>query len=99
MADNKLKQQIPISKEARKLAILEAQKAKEKMYKLLVKIISWESGSLESVVIQAGNKITPTEWLQYKKHRMGISTTLSEEETENKLVHTYKSIKENGGFE
>lgn len=88
-----------MSKDERKLAALEAQKAKERIFKLVVKIISWESGALDSVVIQAANKITPEEWLQYKKHRTGIPTNLDGVEVKKKLAQTYNSIKANGGFE
>lgn len=99
MPDTKLKQQAFPNKDERKLAALEAQKAKEKMFKLVVKIISWESGSLESNVIQTVDKITPAEWLKYKKHRLGIPTTLDKEKAKEKLDETYNAIKTNGGFE
>lgn len=98
--NNKLKPQIVfMSKDERKLAALENQKVKEKMFKLVVKIISWESGSLESVAIKSVNKITPNEWLQYKKHRTNISAALDKKKVKDNLVQTYNSIRSNGGFE
>lgn len=100
MPDVKLKQRSsPMSKEERKLAVLESQKAREQVFKLVVKIISWESGSLESVVVKSANKITPGEWLEYKKHRMNISPVLDKEKVKVKLTQIYNSIKANGGFE
>lgn len=88
-----------MTKEERKLATLKAQQAKEKMFKLVVKIISWESGASESTVIKSANKITPEEWLMYKKQRMDISATLDKEKMKDKVAQTYNSIKANGGFE
>lgn len=100
MVDTKPKQQtVQMTKEERKLAVLEAQKAKEKIFKLVVKIISWESGAFDSVVVQAADKITPEEWLEYKKHRQNIPTTMDEEKVKNKMIQTFNSIKANGGFE
>lgn len=98
MANTKLNQQSPMTKEERKLAVLKAQKAKEVTFKLVVKIISWESGALESVVIQSADKITSEEWLRYKKHRMNISTTLDKQKMKDNLAQTYNAIKANGGF-
>lgn len=86
------------SKDERKLAVLEAQKIKEQAFKLVVKIISWESGSLGSTVVQSTNKITPAEWSQYKKQRMSIATAENRDKAKEKLTQTYNSIKANGGF-
>lgn len=101
MSDTKLKQQqsVLMNKDERKLAVLEAQKAKEKSFKLVVKIISWESGAVGSVVVQAENKITEQEWLQYRKQRLSIATPEEKSRAEQKLTLTYNSIKANGGFE
>lgn len=87
------------NKEKRKLALIEAQKAKEQAFKIVVKIISWESGSLDSNVIRSANKITKEEWLQYKKQRMDIATADNKEKAKEKLTATYNSIMSNGGFE
>lgn len=88
-----------LSKDERKLIVLKAQAAKEKIFKLVVKIISWESGSLDSFTVKSSNKITQEEWLQYKKQRMDISTPETRDKAKDKLAQTYNSIKENGGFE
>ena len=87
------------SKEERKLALIETQKIKEKAFKLLVKIISWESGSLGSIVVSAVNKITPEEWRQYKKHRSLVFAAFDKDKVKSDLEKTYNSIKENDGFE
>lgn len=97
MVNDKLKS-VPLTKEERKLATLKAQAAKEVIFKLLVKIISWESEALDSVAIKAVNKITPQEWLKYKKHQMSISTYESLQKTKDKLAKTYQAIKDHGGF-
>lgn len=88
-----------LTKDERKIAALKAQQAKEKTFKLVVKIISWESGSLDSLVVRAANKITLSEWLQYKKQRMDISTPETRDRAKDKLAQTYNAIKSNGGFE
>lgn len=99
MANTKLRQQQnPNIQAERKLAALKAQAVKEQAFKLVVKIISWESGSLESLVIKSANKITPDEWLQYKEYRMNLSTTPDKEKVRDNLIQTYNSIKANGGF-
>ena len=85
-------------KEERKLAVLKAQKTREVAFKLVVKIISWESGSWDSAVIQSDNKITSEEWLEYQKQRMGIATIDNRDKAKEKLAQTYSSIKANGGF-
>ena len=98
MADTKFKQQSFMSKDERKLAVLEAQKAKDKIFKLVVKIICWESGSSGSAVVQSVDKITPEEWLRYKKHRLSVFTALDKERAKNELDQTFNSIKANDGF-
>lgn len=86
------------TKEERKLAALKAQEARDKTFKLIVKIISWETGSLDSVVVKSVNKITREEWSNYKKHILGVPTSESIEKVKEKLAQTYKNIKENEGF-
>lgn len=82
----------------RKLALLKAQAAKDKLFKLVVKIISWESGSLDSAVVKSLNKITETEWLNYRKYTLNISTSQSLDKVKEKLSQTYKNIQAHGGF-
>lgn len=86
------------TQDERKLAILKAQAAKDKLFKLVVKIISWESDSLDSVVVKSLNKITEAEWLNYRKYTLNISTSQSLEKVKEKLTQTYKNIRAHGGF-
>ena len=97
MADNKLK--APMTKEERKLSLIENQKVKEKTFKLLVKIISWESGSLGSIAVSSVNKVTAEEWTWYKKHRADVFAAFDKEKAKNDLEKTFNLIKANGGFE
>lgn len=89
----------PQTREERKLAALKAQKSKEKVFKLVAKVISWETGSVDSIAVKAADKVTHQEWLQYKKHQIGIYGADNIEKARDKLAQTYKFIKENGGFE
>lgn len=88
-----------ISKEERKLAVLKAQEARDKVFKLVVKIISWETGSLNSLVVKSSDKITSKEWSTYKKHTLAVASSENIERVKQKLIQTFKDIKENGGFE
>ena len=88
-----------LSKEDRKQLVLKAQQAKEAIFKLVVKIISWETGALDSIVIRSANKITANEWSKYKKNQLEISAGGSLQKTKEKLAQTYAAIKEHGGFE
>ncbi|OGE44508.1 hypothetical protein A3B45_05155 [Candidatus Daviesbacteria bacterium RIFCSPLOWO2_01_FULL_39_12] len=98
MQNTRLNHHSSMTKEERDLAVLKAQKVKELAFKLVVKIISWESGASESMVVKSSDKITPEEWLRYKKHRMNIPTTLDKKKVADNLTRTYNSIKANGGF-
>lgn len=89
----------PKTLDERKLALLKAQQVRDKMFDLVVKIISWETGSLNSFVVKAKNKISAVEWSQYKKYQLDIPTTASIDKVKKKLNTTYQSIIENGGFE
>lgn len=99
MADKQKQQKTHMTKEEKNLALLEIQKIKEKAFKLRVKIISWESGSLGSQAVSLANKITPAEWTEYKKHRKGVFSVIDEGKVKSDLEKTYTSIKINGGFE
>lgn len=99
MTDKSKKQKTPMTKDERNLALLEAKRVKEKAFKLLVKIISWESGSLGSTVVSLTNKITPEEWAEYKKHRKSVFPVFDKDKIKADLEKTYNSIKINGGFE
>lgn len=99
MADKLKKQKTPLTKDEKNYALIEAQKIKEKGFVLRVKIISWESGYLGSPVVSSGNKITHTEWTEYKKHRQSVFTVFDKDKIKADLEKTYNSIKINGGFE
>lgn len=86
------------TKDERDVALLKAQEAREKIFKLVVKIISWESGSLDSVVVKSLNKITGQEWLNYKKYTLGIPTSADIQKVKEKLAKTYQNIKDQDGF-
>jgi hypothetical protein len=86
------------NKDLRKLAALETQKAKEKIFKLVVKIISWESGSSGSAAVQSADKITEEEWQRYKKHRLNTFNALDKDKAKEELNESYNSIKANNGF-
>ncbi len=87
-----------LSKEEKKLAILKAQEAREKIFKLVVKIISWETASMDSIVIRSGDKITSQEWAKYKSHLLDISKTEGIDKVKSKLAASYQAIKQNSGF-
>lgn len=87
-----------LSKEEKKLAILKAQQAREKIFKLVVKIISWETASMDSIVIRSGDKITSQEWAKYRNHLLDISKTEGIDKVKSKLAASYQAIKENSGF-
>lgn len=86
------------SPDERKLALLKAQEARDKVFKLMVKIISWETDSFNSIAVKSLNKITKGEWSIYKKHTMEVPTSQSIDKIKDKIAQTYKNIKENGGF-
>lgn len=86
------------TKDERDIALLKAQQARDKIFKLVVKIISWETGSLDSIVVKSVNKITDQEWLNYKKYTLSIPTSMDTEKVKEKLAQTFKNIKENNGF-
>lgn len=87
-----------LSSEERKLISLKAKAAREKIYQLVVKIISWETGADDSTAIQSANKISGQEWTDYKNHLINISKSDSLEQIQGKLSQTFKDIKKHGGF-
>ncbi len=86
-------------KEERKLAALKSQEQRESIFKLVVKIISWETNSQDSTAMRNLNKITAQEWLMYEKHLLNTSKIESEAKVRSRLAETYQSIKDNLGFE
>ncbi len=87
-----------LNKDERKEAVLQAHKANEKIFKLVVKIISWETGPMEGASIKTTNKVTDDEWQRYRRHLLKISTSESEKRVKEKLKGIYEAIKDNGGF-
>lgn len=86
-----------LTKEERKLVTLKAQEARDKVFKLVVKIIRWETESNQT----ANNtieKVTSQEWAKYKQHLLNISTSESTQKVKDKLTQTYNAIKAHGGF-
>lgn len=86
-----------LTKEERKLVTLKAQEARDKIFKLVVKIIRWETESTNSSS-NAMEKITSQEWAKYKQHLLSISTSESTQKVKDKLTQTYNAIKEHHGF-
>lgn len=90
---------IKLTKEERELAISKAHEASEKIFKLVVKIISWETGPLDGAAIKKTDKITPDEWQRYRQHLLTISKSESVERVKGKLKKVYEAIKEHSGFQ
>jgi hypothetical protein len=87
------------SKDERKLALIEIQKIREKTFKLLVKILSWESGAMGSIVVSTADRITTKEWTEYKGHRTKVLAAYDNDKVKLDFEKTFNSIKANGGFE
>jgi hypothetical protein len=81
-----------LTQDEQKLLALKKKAASDNIYRLCVKIISWKSGK-KTV------KITSKEWVEYKKHIVGISKTESPERVLTKLKDTHQAIIKHGGFE
>src|SRR5437588_102796 len=84
---------LKLSREEQKKAALEHQKANELIHQLVVKIISWKSGSSQV------NKITTREWTNYRQHILRISKTESPDRVKGKLEATKEAIQNHGGFD
>lgn len=90
------KASIKLSREEQKKAALEHQKQNEQIHQLVVKIISWKSGSLGSSCL---NKITNREWSNYRQHILKISKTESPDRVKGKLEATREAIQNHDGFD
>lgn len=86
------------SEEERKLAVLKAHEAREKIFKLVVKIIRWETEVSTSTTDKNVSKITTDEWHRYTKHLLGIYQPENQAKIKEKLKKTYDTIKGHGGF-
>ncbi|EKD90247.1 MAG: hypothetical protein ACD_31C00072G0003 [uncultured bacterium] len=89
---------IKLSSEERKLITLKAQEAREKVLKLVVKIIRWETESTDHPLNQVIDKITGLEWSKYKTHILGSYQIDNQERIKSKIKQTYETIKQRGGF-
>ncbi len=98
MIDTNSKPKSLLTRDEKRLALLKVQEVRDKLFKLIAKVISWETGALDSIAVKSLNKITKQEWLTYKKHILGITTSESIEKVKEKLNQTYKDIKKNNGF-
>lgn len=87
-----------LTKEEQKTKALETSAAKEKIYTLVSKVISWNTQSKDSNSMQSLNKITAEEWQRYKKHLLEISKTDSVEVVKEKIKKIYSTIQQHQGF-
>lgn len=85
------------SEDERKAAVLKAQEANRKIFKLVVKVIRWETESPDTSDRNI-DKITHDEWKKYTKHLVGIYQPENQGRAKDKLKKTYDIIKDNGGF-
>lgn len=87
-----------LDREQKRLAALKIQAERDKRFKLVAKIISWETGSMDSIAVKSLDRITETEWSIYKEHILGIATAETVEKVKAKLAQTFEDIKRNDGF-
>lgn len=87
-----------VKREEKRLAALKMQDEKNKRFKLVAKIISWETISKDSASVTTLEKVTEVEWSTYRKHILEIATSEKEEKVKQKLNQTFESIKSNKGF-
>ncbi len=74
-------------------------KVREDWHKLVVKIISWSDGLRNGGIISSDNKISKSEWSNYRKHILSVQKTDSLDVVKGRLEETRQSIEENHGFE
>lgn len=87
-----------LTKEEREAAAAKVREVSERLFKLVVKIIRWETELPNSNLGKPKDKITPEEWKTYEKHILKISTSEREGRVREKLDETYKAIKSHRGF-
>lgn len=87
-----------LNREEKRIATLKIQAERDKRFKLVAKIISWESGAEGSIAVTTQNKVTDAEWSEYKKYIQTITTSDSVEKVKQKIDLTFENIKKNGGF-
>lgn len=87
-----------LGREEKRLAALKIQAERDKRFKLVAKIISWETGSMDSIAVKTLDRITNSEWSIYKDHILAIATVETVEKVKEKLDQTFENIKKNGGL-
>lgn len=86
-----------LTKEEREAAAAKVREVSERLFKLVVKIIRWETEATSSLG-KPKDKITSDEWKAYQKHILRISVSEREERVKQKLGETYRAIKSHRGF-
>lgn len=87
-----------LNREEKRLAALKVQAERDKRFKLVAKIISWETGSMDSIAVKSLDRITDSEWSIYREHILGIATAETVEKVKQKLDQTFEDIKKNDGL-
>ncbi len=87
-----------LTKEEREAAAAKVREVSEKLFKLVVKIIRWETELPNSNLGKPKDKITSEEWHAYERHILKISTSEREDRVREKLDETYRAIKSHRGF-
>jgi len=86
-----------LTKEEREAAAAKVREVSEKLFKLVVKIIRWETESTTTLG-KPKDKITSDEWKAYEKHILRISVSEKEDRVKEKLDETFRAIKSHRGF-
>ncbi len=73
--------------------------AKEEVFQLVAKIISWKTRSVDSHSMQNQKKVSASEWQEYEKHLFGVYKTETKEEVQARLLTIQEAITLNEGFE
>ena len=75
----------------------EAFEERESWHKLVVKVITWKSGTLGGN-LKPTDKITPKEWKHYCSKKLEINVTNGKDVVMTQLKEIEKAIKANNGF-
>ena len=88
-----------LTKEERNAKSLAKSTAREEMYQLVAKIISWKTRAVDSHSMQHQKKISASEWKRYEKHLLEISKEEGTQAVKEKLALIHEAIELNQGFE
>lgn len=92
-----------INKDSLRLKRISQQKLdeRESWHKLVVKVIIWNEGSVQTNIRQNTivNKITQSEWSKYRRQIIKMNINQDREKVLSDLKYTLQKIKMNGGFE